>query len=148
MYRRLPTREGITTSILEDIDKFFNDFMRPYSADTFCTYGKSQTPKLNAYRKNGQYHLEIFVPMAKKEDIDVEINDRVLKVSVASRQDKDVKDADYIIREVSRGQCSRELALGEDVDVDSAKVAFEEGVLHVTFNAVEQKPKKKKIEIA
>jgi HSP20 family molecular chaperone IbpA len=147
MYKRLPTRDGFTAGILEDIDKFFNDFMRPYATDSFCTYGKSQSPKLNAYRKNGKYNLEVFVPLAKKEDIDVEINERTLRVSVANRQDKDVTAADYIIREVSRGASTRELSLGEDIDVDSTKVNFKDGVLYITFDAVEQKSKVKKIEI-
>lgn len=147
MYGRLPTRDGFTTSILEDIDKFFNDFLRPYTTGSFSTYGKGQSPKLNAYKKNGKYYLEVFVPFAKKEDIDVVINDRVLKVSVVSRQDKDIKDADYIIREVSRGQCVRELTLGEDIDVDSVKVTFKDGVLLIAFDAVAETPKVKKIEI-
>lgn len=146
MYKRLPTRDGFTASILEDIDKFFNDFLRPYSTDSLCTYGKGQSPKLNAYRKNGKYHLEFFVPLAKKEDIDVEINDRVLKISVANRQDKAVSTADYIIREVSRGQCVRELTLGDDIDLGSTNVTYRDGVLFIDFNAVEQK-KAKKIEI-
>jgi HSP20 family protein len=147
MYKRIPTREGFTTGILEDIDKFFNDFLRPYSADTFFTYGKSQSPKLNAYKKNGKYYVEIFVPFAKKDDIDVEIKDRIMKISVANRQDNGVSSADYIIREVSRGQCLREVALGEDIDTDSVNVTFKEGVLFITFDAVEQVPKVKKIEI-
>lgn len=147
MYTRLPTRESYTTSIVEDIDKFFNDFMRPYSFGSFLTYGKSQSPKLNAYRKNGKYHLEVFVPLAKKEDIDVEINDRVLKISVASRQDKEVSNSDYIIREVSRGACVRDLALGDDIDVESTKVKFKDGVLDITFDAVDKTHKVVKISV-
>jgi HSP20 family molecular chaperone IbpA len=147
MYRKLPSRDSFTSTVLEDIDKFFNDFMRPYSTGTFYTYGKGQNPKLNAYKKDDQYHLDFFVPMATKDDIDLEINERVLKIAVAARQDKDVADADYIIREVSRGACARELALGEDVDVDSAKVVFKDGVLHITFNAVKPEPKTRKITI-
>lgn len=147
MYKKLPARDGFTASIIEDIDKFFNEFMRPYSSETFSTYGKNQSPKLNVYRRNGKYHLEVFVPFAKKDDIDVEINDRILRISIANRQDRELTDADYIIREVSRGQATRELSLGDDVDAESANVTFKDGVLEITFNAVKESPRIKKIPV-
>lgn len=54
---------------------------------------------------------------------------------IQGRQDKEGSDNDYIIREISRGQMTKVLTLGEDIDVESAKSSFKDGVLHIEFIA-------------
>ena len=72
------------------------------------------------------YVSDIF--MASKDDLDVEIEENLLKITVKAHQDKDISENDYIIREISRGQMTRMLSLGDDIDVDSAKTSFKDGV--------------------
>ena len=73
--------------------------------------------------------------MASRDDLDAEIEENLLKITVRAHQDKEVSENDYIIREISRGQMTRALSLGEDIDVDSAKTSFKDGVLHIEFSA-------------
>ena len=73
--------------------------------------------------------------MASKDDLDIEIEDNLLKITVKAHHAAEVSENDYIIREISRGLMTRILSLGEDIDVDSAKTSFKDGVLHIEFIA-------------
>jgi len=143
------TRTSLSTPLLEEFDKFFNEFANSFGSTIKTQQGKIQSPRINAYRRDGKYCIDAAVPMASKDDIDLELEENMLKITVKAHQDKDVSDNDYIIREISRGQMTRVLALGEDVDADSAKSSFKDGVLHVEFDArkVEEENKVKKLNI-
>jgi len=141
------TRTSLSTPLLDEFDKFFNEFANSFGATIKTQQGKSQSPKINAYRKDGKYCIDAAVPMASKDDLDVEIEENLLKITVNAHQDRDVSENDYIIREISRGQMTRILSLGEDIDVNSAKTSFKDGVLHIEFNAkqIEEENKVKKL---
>lgn len=138
-----PTRSTIQ-NIVSELDKFFNNL---YS-DDFKILPKFLSPKVNVYKKAGKYFLDFFVPYAKKEDIDIQIENDILTVHVKTRRDETIKDDDFIIREVSRGQATRAIVLGEDVDQESIKASLKDGILTITFNSkVKAKQTSKKIEI-
>ena len=143
------TRASLSTPLLDEFDKFFNEFANSLGATIKTQQGKNQTPRINAYRKNGKYCIDAAVPMASKDDLDVEIEENLLKITVKAHQDKEVSENDYIIREISRGQMTRILSLGEDIAVDSAKTSFKDGVLRIEFNArqIEEDNKIKKLVI-
>jgi HSP20 family molecular chaperone IbpA len=143
------TRTSLSAPLLDEFDKFFNEFANSFGATIKAQQGKNQSPRINAYKKDGKYCIDGAVPMASKDDLDVEIEENLLKITVKAHQDKEVSENDYIIREISRGQMTRILSLGEDIDVDSAKTSFKDGVLHIEFNArqIEEDNKIKKLVI-
>jgi HSP20 family molecular chaperone IbpA len=143
------TRTSLSTPLLDEFDKFFNEFANSLGATIKTQQGKNQSPRVNAYKRDGKYCVDAAVPLASKGDLDVEIEDNLLKIVVKAHQDKEVSENDYIIREISRGQMTRILSLGEDIDVDSAKTSFTDGVLHIEFNArqTEEESKIKKLVI-
>jgi HSP20 family protein len=143
------TRTSLSTPLLDEFDKFFNEFTNSFNTSIKTQQGKSQSPRINAYKKNGKYCIEAAVPMVSKDDLDVEIEDNLLKIAVKAHQDKEVSENDYIIREISRGQMTRFIALGEDIDVGSAKTSFKDGILYIEFDAkqIEEDTKIKKLVI-
>ncbi|MDA8433460.1 MAG: Hsp20/alpha crystallin family protein [Nitrospiraceae bacterium] len=143
------TRTSLSTPLLDEFDKFFNEFANSFGSTIRTQQGRNQSPRINAYKKDGKYCIDAAVPLASKDDLDVEIEENLLKVIVKAHQDKEVSENDYIIREISRGQMTRILSLGEDIDVDSAKTSFKDGVLHIEFDAkkVEEESKIKKLVI-
>lgn len=143
------TRTSLSNPLLDEFDKFFNEFATSFGSTIRTQQGKNQSPRVNAYKRDGKYCIDAAVPMASKDDLDVEIEENLLKIIVKAHQDKDVSENDYIIREISRGQMTRILSLGEDIDVDSAKSSFKDGVLHIEFNArqIEEENKIKKLVI-
>jgi HSP20 family protein len=143
------TRTSLATPLLDEFDKFFNEFANSFGSTIKTQQGKNQSPKINAYKKDGKYCVDAAVPMTSKDDLEVEIEENLLKINVKAHQDKEVSENDYIIREISRGQMTRVLSLGEDIDVDSAKTSFKDGVLHIEFDAkqIEEENKVKKLVI-
>ncbi len=143
------TRTSLSTPLLDEFDKFFNEFANSFGSTIRTQAGKSQSPRINAYRKNGKYCIDAAVPMASKDDLEVEIEENLLKIVIKAHQDKEVSENDYIIREISRGQMTRVLSLGDDIDVESAKTSFKDGILHIEFNAkqIEEENKVKKLVI-
>jgi len=143
------TRSSLSTPLLDEFDKFFNEFANSFGATIKAQQGKNQSPRINAYRRDGKYCIDASVPMASKDDLDVEIEENLLKITVKAHQDNEVSENDYIIREISRGQMMRVLSLGEDIDVGSAKTSFKDGVLHVEFDAkqIEEQTRTRKLVI-
>ncbi len=143
------TRTSLANPLLDEFDKFFNEFANSFGSTIKTQQGKNQSPRINAYKKDGKYCIDAAVPMASKDDLDVEIEENLLKINVVAHQDKEVSENDYIIREISRGQMTRVLSLGEDINVDSAKTSFKDGVLHIEFDAkvIEEENKVKKLVI-
>ncbi|HAM50691.1 MAG TPA: hypothetical protein DCP92_08380 [Nitrospiraceae bacterium] len=143
------TRTSLSTPLLDEFDKFFNEFANSFGSTIKTQQGKNQSPRINAYKKDGKYCIDAAVPMASKDDLDVEIEENLLKIIVNAHQDKEVSENDYIIREISRGQMTRILSLGDDIDMDSAKSGFKDGILHIEFNAkqIEEESKTKKLVI-
>jgi HSP20 family molecular chaperone IbpA len=133
---------------------------------TVASCGKSQVPKINAYKKNvasepekdtdaltltpytTKYCIDALVPYATKEDISISVEDSVLTIEVQAHQDKGVEDTSYIIREISRGSMKRAITLGELIDADSAVSTFENGVLHIEFDEKAPEIRAKKIAIS
>ncbi|RLF47430.1 MAG: Hsp20/alpha crystallin family protein [Thermoplasmata archaeon] len=72
------------------------------------------------------------VPGVKKEDIDLEITDNTLKIKV------DTKDRKYY----------KEVELPAEVDPNSAKATYQNGVLDVELKKLKPKKKGKKIKIS
>jgi len=143
------TRASLSTPLLDEFDKFFNEFANSFGTTIKTQQGKNQSPKINAYRRDGKYCIDAAVPLTTKDDLDVEIEENLLKIIVKAHQDNEVSENDYIIREISRGQMTRVLSLGDDIDVDSARTSFKDGVLHIEFNAkqAEEENKIKKLVI-
>jgi len=127
-------RSNFTTPLLEEMDKFFNDFASTTN-NTIKTSAKNQSPKVNAYRQDGKYCIDASVPLATKDDINIELEENMLRITVNAHQDKEVSDNDYIFREISRSQMTRVFMLGEDIIKESAKSTFKDGILHIEFDA-------------
>ena len=85
----------------------------------------------------------------KKEDIKFDIDDDILVIKAEHSEDKDEKNdnGDYIRRERYYGSYSRSFNVSE-IDVESIKAAYENGVLTLTMpKKAPAKPESKHLEI-
>ena len=127
------------------LDDFFDNFMDE---------GKKHHPlhphhlKCDIYEKDGVYNIEMDAPGFKKEDINIEVNDGNLTISVKNEKNTEEKDENkkYIRRERCFGKYERSFYLG-DVDEDNIKASFNNGVLKLTIPKKEVIDTKKTIEI-
>ena len=87
---------------------------------------------LDAYEKDGEYVLRFDLPGIDPEKTDVTVEDRVLTVK-AERSIEDTVGANWILRERPTGIHSRQVRLGDSLDVGNVDADYTEGVLTVTL---------------
>lgn len=115
-------------------------------ADTFDNLA-SHLPFSNLAKKDdSSFHLEVDLPGVKKEDIEISIDDGVLRVS-AMRAFKDARTSDdYYVCESAFGKYERRYVLPESVDTQNISAEFTNGRLAVELQ-ISEKAKARKIDI-
>jgi HSP20 family protein len=86
------------------------------------------------------------LPGVKPEDIDVSIENDVLMIKGHSREEREHREGDYLMRERHTGSFHHALRLPDTVDFDQAQPHYENGVLSIVFPKMEsQKARRLKI---
>lgn len=81
-----------------------------------------------------KYRATADLPGFAREDIEVELEDDVLRIEAESDQERDRGDDQrYIHRERTRRSVSRSIRLPETVQEDAAEATYKNGVLTVTL---------------
>ena len=79
------------------------------------------------------YQIEIDLPGYKKEDIAVELEDEVLRVSVSKDESSEKKDKNgkVILCERHSGRSDRGFYVGKEIKPDEIRAKFQDGVLQL-----------------
>ena len=97
---------------------------------------------MDAYREGDRFVVHFDLPGVDPSSIDLTVEKNVLTVS-AERQWQSNEDQQVVASERPQGTFSRQLFLGEGLDVDHVEAAYDSGVLTVTIPVAEQaKPRK------
>ena len=99
-------------------------------------------PAVDLYEKDDHYVIKAELPGVDKDDIKVDLKDRVLTLSGERAYDNEVKEENYYRRERSYGKFQRVFTLPADVDSDKISAEFKEGVLRVEVPKPEEKKPK------
>ncbi len=112
-------------------DYFSNDwpFKRTLTHDTF---------KVDVEDNGNEYLIEAEVPGLDKKDINVELNDGKLMISITRDENSESKKKNFIHRERRYSSMSRSIYL-EDTKPDGIKAKLENGLLKVVVPK-EEKP--------
>lgn len=76
------------------------------------------------------------LPGFDSDDIDVEVQNRTVRIDATHSENRDVEAADYVRRERSEHSVSRSVTLPEDVEEAEAAADYSNGVLTVTLPKV------------
>jgi HSP20 family protein len=97
---------------------------------------------MDAYRSDSEYVVHFDLPGVAPESIDLDVERNVLTVK-AERNVTYGEGIDVTVAERPRGLFSRQLFLGESLDVDHIDASYEHGVLTLRIPIAEQaKPRK------
>jgi HSP20 family protein len=88
-------------------------------------------PAVDLYEKDDHFVIKAELPGVDKNDIKVDLKDRVLTLSGERSYDNEVKEENYYRKERSYGRFQRAFRLPADVDSDKIKAEFKDGVLQV-----------------
>jgi HSP20 family protein len=97
---------------------------------------------MDAYRRDDQFFVHLDLPGVDADSIDLTAENNVLTVSAERRFEQ--QDGDQVlIRERPQGQFTRQLLLGENLDVDNIEANYENGVLTLAIPVAERaKPRR------
>ncbi|HEX9940597.1 MAG TPA: Hsp20/alpha crystallin family protein [Thermoanaerobaculia bacterium] len=118
-------------------DTFFNDLQGEEVGN------RGWVPPVDIQETADGYKLEAELPGLTKEDINITLENNVLRLSGERKFEKDVKKENYHRVERTYGAFSRAFALPQQVNPEGVCAAFENGILTITVPKAEQaKPRK------
>ncbi|GAA2349366.1 molecular chaperone Hsp18 [Saccharopolyspora halophila] len=129
-------------------DPLFRDLNR-LATEVFGSSRAPQAMPMDAFRSGDQYVVQFDLPGIDPESLEVRAENNTLSVR-AERRVRPTGEGDaetsYISAERPRGTFSRQLSLGEGLDLDNVSADYTDGVLTVTLPVAEQaKPRQIKV---
>ena len=129
-------------SLMHPFNSVFNDIFSPSGDRDKSLAGWNWNPKVDIYDDKENIVVKAELPGVAKEDIVVDVKDRVLTLKGESTHDNEVKEENYYRRERGPGCFERAFTLPEDVNPDSINAEYKDGILTVTIPKPEkQKPR-------
>ena len=100
---------------------------------------------MDAWREGDRFVLEFDLPGVQPETVDIDVERNVLTV----RAERNPRNGDWevLASERPRGLFSRQLVLGDNLDLDRVHAEYKDGVLRLEV-PVAEKAKPRKIEIS
>jgi len=100
-------------------------------------------PAVDLYEKDDYVMIKAELPGVDKNDINIDLKDRLLTLSGERTHEKETNEENYYRRERSYGKFQRTFTLPADVDSDQIKAEFKDGVLQIEIPKPEEKKAKK-----
>ncbi len=125
----------------EPISRLFDNFFNDLQGEEVSNRG--WMPPVDIQETEDAYKLNAELPGLTKDDINITLENNVLRLSGERKLEKDVKKDSYHRIERIYGAFSRAFALPQQVNPEGVQAVFESGVLTVTVPKAEQaKPRK------
>jgi len=133
-------------SLQKDMDDLFRRSFRDFGG---MVTEPVEYPAVECYMKDNLYTVKASIPGVDPKDIHISIMENRLSLKGETRMNKNVKEEDYMLREIRYGAFERTITLPEGVEADKIHASFDNGLLTITAPAREAvKPKKIEIEVA
>lgn len=142
MIRWDPARDLM--SLRQAMDRLFEESVIRPRGFTF-EIGGGSIP-VDMYQTDTAVVIKATIPGVKPEDVDISVSGDILTIKAERKEEKDVREREYIHKENHYGPVSRSITLPVEVDADKADAVFENGILSLTLPKSEEiKPKQIKI---
>ncbi|MFC7492766.1 MULTISPECIES: Hsp20/alpha crystallin family protein [unclassified Nocardioides] len=121
----------------------FRDFDR-LTQQLLGTTNRPAVMPMDAWREGDQFTIEFDLPGVAKESIDLDVERNVLTV----RAERVARNGDWeaLASERPKGVFSRQLVLGDNLDLDRIEASYADGVLRLVV-PVAERAKPRRIEI-
>lgn len=125
-------RRGLSRRSIFDFDRIFDDMLEELDF-RFSSYNPM---KVDIKEDHDKYLLEAELPGIDKKDINIEIRNDIMTISVERNEEIKEERENYIRRERRYGSFRRSFSV-EDIEQDKIDARFENGILYLEL------PKKK-----
>ena len=116
------------------------------TARVFDSATRNSGARLDAYRIDDTFHIDIDLPGVDPAGIDITVDNKVLTVR-AERKRVEGDNVRYLVAERPTGPASRQVFLSDTLDTDRLDARYENGVLTLSI-PVREKAEPRKIEVA
>ena len=121
---------------------FFDSLLDDYEDSRF-----KKSMKCDIFEKDGNYNVVMDIPGFKKEDINIECDNGVIKISCEKKEEENEEDdKKYRRKERVYEKCERSFNFG-DIKEDEIEAEFTDGTLKLVIPKQEKVDTKKSIEI-
>ena len=128
----------LTSATVRDLDRL--------TARVLNSSSRSTGARLDAYRIDDTFHIDIDLPGVDPAGIDITVDRKVLTVR-AQRQRVEDENVQYFVAERPVGSVSRQVFLSDTLDTDRLDARYENGVLTLSI-PVAEKAAPRKIEVS
>jgi HSP20 family protein len=90
-------------------------------------------PPVESYVKEGNLVVRADVPGLEPKDIEISVLHDVLTIKGERKAEKEIKEKDYLRREVSYGSFERRMSLPEGAAADKIQATFKNGIVEVSI---------------
>ena len=136
------------TPLREAMDRLFEQsflWPRPLLAERLM---ESRLLPIDMYQTDNDVVIKTAVPGMRPEDIDIKIVGDTITISGERKEQREVKEENYLVREMSVGRFHREVISPVDIKPDQAQASFENGILTITVPKAEvTKAKQVKVQV-
>ena len=127
-----------------DFDKAVDQFLNGISKD--FVLNKSDFPKVDLFEDDEAVYLNAELPGMNKDEINLVLENGVLTLSGEIKNDlNNDEDKNHLYSERYFGQFERKFSLADEIDEDSVKAKFENGLLKVQIDKVKPEEPKERI---
>ena len=126
----------------ETVAKRMNNFANEFDGGLTIEKG-GFNPRIDIMEDEKAINVHAELAGLSKEDVKIKVNeDNVLSISGERETKEEHKEKDYMRSEIRYGSFSRSFILPDNVDTESIKATFENGILDIGIAKVEpEKPK-------
>lgn len=111
----------------------FDRLSKQIEQEPFGIVGMEGSIAVDVADSDEEFVVTADLPGLSKDDIDVSLADRTLKIEADYEGEEGEESADYLRRERNRQPVSRSLTLPEPVEEERISATFKQGVLTVTL---------------
>lgn len=134
-----PNSNLMSKNFSDIMDEFFNDVVRT-NRDSFV-------PGIDISETDNQFLITAELPGMSKDDIDISLDNGRLSISGERKFEKEEEGKKFHRVETRYGSFNRSFQLPDNIDEESIKATYENGLLNISLDKSEDKVKKK-IEIS
>ena len=123
-------------------DTLFDSFFFPTRADSGQEGIWSWNPVVDVYENDNAIVVKAELPGVDKEQISVNVEGRILTLKGERKTENEAKEENYYRRERTYGSFERSFTLPAEVDPESIKAEYKDGVLKIEVPKPEEKKAK------
>jgi len=131
-----------------DIENWFEEEWPELPEFKFPKFPMARIPKMDIYEDNGNVVAEVEIPGVDPKNINVEVENNVLKVEAKVEEKKEIKEKGYYTKELGTRYFRRQVSLPVDVIGEKAEAEYKDGILKISIPKAEpKKVKENKIKV-